>query len=120
MKQTIPVLSLGLCLLVLCGCATPKSDFVPPLGGLYTNIKAPLMIDLDTTSIGQQSGEASTEYIYDPFLTGMSASWGDCSLEAAAREGRLSKVGTADYEFMSILGIYAKTTVHVHQPQPDK
>lgn len=78
------------------------------------------MIDLDSTSIGQKSGEASTEYIFDPILTGMSGSWGDCSLEAAAREGQLNKVGTADYEFMSVLGVYAKTTVHVHQPQPEE
>ncbi len=116
MKQTILVLFLGLGLMVLCGCAMPKSAFVPPPGGIYTSYKAPLLIGFNKTSIGEESGEGSTEYVLEPFLTKLSASWGDCSLEEAAREGRLSKVGTADYEFMSVLGIYAKTTVHVYDP----
>ena len=119
MKQTTLAL-FGLSLLVLCGCVGPKSEFSPPLG-IFASYKAPLLIDFDKGSISSESGNASTEYFYMPFTYGLLRfAWDDCSLNTAAENGRLNKVGTADYEFLNILGIYAKTTVHVYQAQPDK
>ena len=118
MKQTTLAI-LGISLLVLCGCVAPKSEFAPPSGGLFSNYKAPLLIDYDKASINQRSGDASTEYIHDILLTGLACSWDDCSIDTAARNGRFTRVGAADFEFFTVLGVYAKTTVHVYEaPQP--
>ncbi len=121
MKQTTLALLLGLGLMVLCGCVGPRSEFSPPPGGLFSSYKAPLLIDYDKANVSRESGNASTEYFCMPFTYGLlNFAWDDCSLNTAAENGRFNKVGTADYEFLNILGIYAKTTVHVYQAQPDK
>jgi hypothetical protein len=113
MKKITPVM-LGIGLLVVCGCAGPKSEFVPPRGALYTNFQAPLLVHYDQATVSATEGEASTSYIYEPFITGLSYVWGDCTPYTAAQEKGIKKVGTADYEFLSVLGIYARTTVHVN------
>ena len=105
---------LGLSLVVFTGCVSPRAEFAPPQGILITNYKAPLLINYDKTPIVDQRGSASAQYFHDPILTGLNFSWDDCSIEQASRNGQITKVGTADYEFLSILGIYAKTTVHVY------
>jgi hypothetical protein len=38
-------------------------------------------------------------------------STGDCSIDAAAKDGGLNKVNHLDYDYMNILGIYQKVTV---------
>jgi hypothetical protein len=105
----------GLCLLVLTGCAAPRSAFVPPRGILFTSFKAPLLVNYDDTAVSRKNGEASTGYFHDILLTGLSFAWDDCSLNTAVKNGHFSKVGSADYSFFSVLGVYAKTTVHVHE-----
>jgi hypothetical protein len=45
----------------------------------------------------------------------LSFAWNDCSLDAAVKDGKFNRVGSADYSFFSVLGIYAKTTVHVYE-----
>jgi len=119
MKQTTLTL-LGLSLLVLCGCVQPRSEFAPP-PGIFASYKAPLLIQYDEAAVSRERGSASSEYLYEPLLTKVNLSWGDCSLNRAAEKGRFNRVGAADYEFLNILGIYAKTTVHVYEaPQPEK
>ena len=108
---------LGLSLVFVTGCASlsSKVEFAPPPGILFTSYKAPLLIDYNETPIEDQKGSASAQYFWDAILTGASFSWDDCSIKEASGNGQIAKVGTADYEFFSILlGIYAKTTVHVH------
>ena len=108
----------GLSLVLTAGCTSPRAEFRPPSGVIYTNYKAPLLIDYNKASVENQKGSASTEYIRDAILTGiLDASWGDSSIKKASENGRITKVGTADYEYFSIFQIYAKTTVHVHGPQ---
>jgi len=106
---------LGISLLVIAGCAAPKSAFVPPGGILFTSYKAPLLVSYDDAKVSTKCGDASANYFHDFLLTGLSFAWNDCSLDAAVAEGELKKVGAADYSFFSILGIYAKTTVHVYE-----
>jgi hypothetical protein len=115
--KTITLAVLGIGLMVFSGCASPKSAFVPPGGALYTNYKAPLLTSYDDASVSSNSGDASAEYIHIPFLLGglLEFAFGDCSLDAAVSDGRFTKVGGADYEFFSVLGVYAKTTVHVYE-----
>jgi len=107
------MLSIGL--LVFSGCVSPKSAFVPPEGILFTSYKAPLLVSYDNAAVSQNSGEASASYFHDWVLTGLDFAWNDCSLDTAVQDGRFSRVGSADYSFFSILGIYAQTTVHVYE-----
>ncbi len=117
MKQTTLAL-FGLGLLVLCGCVGPRSEFSPP-PGIFANYKAPLMLNYDESAVSPRGGAASAEYFHDILLTGLDFGWGDCSILKATRNGRVNRIGTADYEFLNILGIYAKTTVHVYEaPAP--
>lgn len=113
--KTITLAMLGIGLLVFSGCASPKSEFVPPGGILFSSYKAPLLVTYDDAAIRGRNGEAKANYVYDPLITGMSYAWGDCSLDAAARDGGVNRVGSADYSYLNILGIYAKTTVHVYE-----
>ncbi|MDD3276507.1 MAG: TRL domain-containing protein [Kiritimatiellales bacterium] len=113
--KTITLAMLGIGLLVFSGCASPKSAFVPPGGVLFTNYKAPLLVTYDDAAVGPNSGEASTDYVYVPVNAPIEFAWGDCSLDAAISDGQFIKVGSADYSFFSVLGVYAKTTVHVYE-----
>ena len=114
--KTITLAMLGIGLLVFSGCASPKSDFVPPGGALFASYKAPLLVRYDDAAVSSRGGDASAKYAYVPFTYGMlSFAWDDCSLDTAVKDGRFNRVGTADYSFFSVLGIYAKTTVHVYE-----
>ena len=63
------------------GCAAPvRAPIVPPGGILFSDYRAPLMSDFAGTQAGSKRGEASTIYVQDPILTGMSLSWGDASI----------------------------------------
>lgn len=124
---TLATLSIGL--LVFCGCANlntatfsdmtprvgPKSEFVPPGGILFSSYKAPLLVTFDNAAISKRDGEASASYFHDPIITGLDFAWDKCSLNAAVNDGGFNRVGSADYSYFNILGIYAKTTVHVYE-----
>ena len=105
---------LGVSLVIIAGCASPRAEFAPPPGILYTSYKAPLLIDYNEAPVGNQKGSANAQYFHDLILTGLNFSWDDCSIKQASGNGQITKVGTADYEFFNILGIYAKTSVHVY------
>ena len=101
--------TLGLFLLAvttLGGCYwTPV---IPPSGGVFTSIEAPLDIDYANTDLGSKRGEAHTTAIL-----GMIA-WGDASTQAAAGDGGISTIQHADYEYFNVLGVYQKFTVKVY------
>ena len=117
--KTITLAMLGIGLLVFSGCASPKSEFVPPGGALFASYKAPLLVHYDDASVNRNSGDASASYFHDPIFTGLDFAWDDCSLNAAVQNGHFNKVGSADYSFFNVLGIYAKTTVHVYEAPAD-
>lgn len=109
---------LGFLILVLaatgCGVALVKAPVVPPPGLLFSTYKAPLQVDLENTTLGSKYGKASTSYFHDPILTGMSFAWNDAAIAEAARNGDIEQIRHVDYELMSILGIYARFTVHAY------
>ena len=115
MMKTITLAMLGISLLLFSGCVAPQSEFVPPGGALFADYKAPLLVHFDDAAVSRNSGDAAASYFYDPLLTRMSFAWDDCSLDAAVKNGQFNKVGSADYSFFNVLGIYAKTTVHVYE-----
>ncbi len=104
-----------MCVMTVLGCVTPPiaAPVVPPTGIIYTQYTAPLMTDFENSeAAGSRKGSASAKYLMIPIIQNLiSFTWGDASIDAASRDGNLSKVTSADYEFFSILGIYAELTV---------
>jgi len=99
-------LSLVTFVLIALGCVMTAPVVPPP--ALVQSYQAPLDIDHDETQLGAKVGKSSTSNVL-----GL-VSWGDGSTRAAARNGGITTIRTADYEFVSYLGIYSKYTTLVH------
>lgn len=97
-------------------CVAPKAPVVPPTAFVYTQIKAPLQTDLrDADMQSERMGESTARFLYIPFTWGLASfAWGDASTEKAAADGGIDEVQYSDYEFMSVLGVYAQTTIRAH------
>lgn len=104
--------------LLLSGCAVGyQAPVRPPVGLLFTQVKAPLTADFGGNPVGpgvRKVSRTNTSYVWDALLTGMSFAWGDAAVQKIAKEGGIEKVSYADYEIMSILGVYATFTVNVY------
>lgn len=95
-------LILGLVLLsvlILNGCSY-MAPVMPPQGALYASFKAPLDTNVENTDMGTKTGEAQSVSILGLI------SYGDCSVNSAAKNGGLTKINHADYEFFNVLYIY--------------
>ena len=106
LKRTIPLILSGAALAVMTGCYS--APVMPPQGWVFSDISAPLDIDNQETTVAPLEGKASSMSIL-----GLVA-LGDCSIEAAAEDGGISTIHSADYEFFHILGIYQNFTTVVH------
>ncbi len=93
---------------ILATTGSIKAPFQPPIGNAFSDIKAPLGVELNKTKVGSKTGEAFSES-----FVGLVAI-GDSSLQAAAKAGDLKTIYHADYHYFNILGIYQKTTVIVN------
>ena len=101
---------IALALLGLAGSASGcmvSAPVIPPYA-LIQNYRAPLDIDNDQTQLGTKQGTASSQCVLGV------ASWGDASTHAAAQQGGLTTIRSADYEFYTVFGIYSKYTTVVH------
>jgi hypothetical protein len=74
----------------------------------YQNYTAPLDIDNDQTQLGSKTGMSSTHNVMG-FV-----SWGDGSTRAAAQDGGITTIRSADYEFLGVFGFYSRYTTVVH------
>ena len=91
----------------LTGCTT--APFQPSVGMVYSDAKAPLQLDYDNTDLGHRVGSAYTISVLGLFAGG------DCSIQAAAKNGKIRIIKHADYRFTNILfGLFTKTTVYVY------
>jgi hypothetical protein len=90
---------------LITGCYT--APVIPALGGAFTNTQAPLDVDYDETQLGSKTGKASTVAILGLFA------WGNASTAAAARDGGITTIRHADYEFLNVLGLYQSFTTVV-------
>lgn len=90
-------------LMLLSGCAAVGMS--PVTGFIYTDVKAPVTVT--NNSKGTKTGEAVCSSILGIVATG------DCSIDAAAKNGNITKVHTVDYKTKNILGVYATVTVIV-------
>lgn len=89
---------------VLAGCAAYAVS--PVTGFLYTDVRGP---GSPTSNVNSPKvGEAKAE----SFL-GLIAI-GDASIEAAMKDGGITKIHHVDYESKNILGVYATFTVIVY------
>jgi hypothetical protein len=94
-------------LVPLLGAGCLIAPVVPPPGIVFTNNKAPLDLDYQKTDVGSKVGKASTKSILGLFA------WGDASTLAAMRDGGITEVKHADYEYLNVIGIYQAFTVVV-------
>ena len=85
----------------LCGCVS--APFQPPVG-LISQVKAPLSTD-GNWQVGTKSGSADVQCVLGIYA------WGDCSITAAAADGKLKRVDFVDYKYENIIGIWQKVTV---------
>ena len=100
------VASLSL-LLFAAGCTMGAAPVIPP-PALYQNYVAPLDIDHDQSQLGTKRGTSVVKTVL-----GLVA-WGDGSTHAAAENGGITTIRSADYEFFSALGIYTTYTTVVY------
>ena len=103
MRKAAGVAALCALLVVVVGCYT--APVMPPAGFVYSGISAPLTTEFSGQDAGLQSGEASSTSILGLVATG------DCSIEAAAKEGGIRTVEFCDYTYLNVLGVYQRFTV---------
>lgn len=85
------------------GCA---SVVAPVSGWVYTDVTAPVTATSNTGSAKVGTGGCAS-------ILGWFA-WGDCSIDAAMKNGNITKIHHVDHDAMSILGIYAQYTIKVY------
>ena len=100
-----------------CAAASVSAPFQPPQGLLFSRQKAPLQVkNLEGVSVNQAHGQAKSTGFFQYYT--LFFAWGDCSIEAAAREGGLARIDYVDYEYLSVLnGFFNRTVVHVYGPR---
>ncbi len=104
------------CLFAVAGCANSlRAPVRPPGGLLFTNYQAPLTTNFSETSRGAKVGTGEAMYLRIPLIfVNPDLAWGDASIQTAARNGGITTVQYADYEYLTVLGIFSKVTVRVH------
>ena len=75
--------------------------------GIYTKSVEPMDYAVPGATLGSKTGTATCKNIFG-FVT-----WGDCSVKAAMKNGRISKVTAADWEKKYIL-VYGSKTLRVY------
>ena len=86
---------------MLMGCAT-----MIPVGTFYTGVKFPLAAT-GNSGVSTKTGEAKCMSILSVVAVG------DCSIDAAKKNGGITKVHHVDWDAMNILGFYGSYKVIV-------
>ncbi len=105
MRKLVLVCVLGLAAFGITGCS---QSYSPLSGMLYTDINYPSYYDgVEAAGPGPRRGTAQATSILGLVATG------DASIEAAAKNGGISRIHTADHKTMNLLGLYATYTTIV-------
>ena len=104
MKKLI-VGSCAVAVMALTGCVGPMGIVGSTGAGIYTDVSGPILATGNSGST--KVGQASSEGI-------ICVATGDASLKTACANGGITKIHHADYHVISVLGVYAKTTVTVY------
>jgi hypothetical protein len=92
-------LAIALLACALAGCVA--APVVPPLGIVYTDVRAPLV---PAGNVGSKRGTSTVTSICGVFA------WGDGGIRKAAANGNIQEVKLVDYEFKNVLGVYQRYT----------
>ncbi len=87
--------------------AQTAQAYEPWGAGIYTGTKETMDVSLQGANLGSKSGKATCQTVFGI------VNWGDCSLRAAMKNGRISRVTGADWEKHFVL-IYGEKTLHVY------
>ena len=108
MKRLAIVVALAIICGFVSGCAGFAAPVIPPLGLVYTDVKAPLDLDYDNSTVTGKRGTASSISILGLVAVG------DASAKAAAESAGITRIEHADYEMMHVLWVFAKYTTIVY------
>lgn len=101
MKHLAKVVVVGFAVTLLAGCATSY-----PVGSLFTDVQLPVAATGEAG--GKKMGEAECTSILALVATG------DCSIEAAKKKGKITKVTHVDWSAKNILGVIGNYKVVVY------
>ena len=88
--------------------AIPKAEAVEPWGlSIYTGTTEPADYAIPGATLGNKTGKASCHTILGV------VNWGDCSIKSAMKNGKISRVTSADWERKYIL-IYGQKSLRVY------
>ncbi|MCX7590758.1 MAG: TRL-like family protein, partial [Kiritimatiellae bacterium] len=101
MRKALVFFCLGIISLVIVGCATPY-----PIGSAYTELKLPVGVT-DNAGTPKKVGTAMCQSILGLVAIG------DASIDAAKKQGGITKVHHVDWDAKNILGLYGVYKVTV-------
>jgi hypothetical protein len=110
MKKMLALFVLAGMLATLTGCAGIYGGnlVTPSRGILYSELKAPMQVDVNRSIAGKKVGHATSKSILGLVAVG------DSSIQAAALEGNITTINHVDYEFNNILGVVSEFTTVVY------
>jgi len=93
-----------------------KTAVVPPLGILYSHVKAPAFANAVDASFGTKRGEATMYAIGLPPIPSIApaidlVTWGDGSEKKAAEDGGITNVTYVDYEARVVLMFFRQLKI---------
>ena len=102
MRKTLRMMAVLTLLAFTVGCAATM-----PVGSIYTDVKLPVV----ATANGGQSSKTGTSTCTSVLTL---FAWGDASIEAAKKNGNITKVYHVDWDASNILGIIGTYKVTVY------
>ena len=96
------------CAMFCSGCVGYFAPVMPPQGGLFTAVSAPLDTDVENTPNSYSMGSSTAVCILGLFA------FGDASVTTAARNGGLERIDHLDYSYLNILFIYQGFTTKAY------
>lgn len=107
MKNTITLVLVAVAAITLCSsCAHVMTPFQAMPGVLFSEIYTPGFATAGP--VGSASGMSSSESYVGLFARG------DASIDAAVKQGGLTKITHVDYKAFSVLGVYARLETYVY------
>ncbi|MDY5050452.1 MAG: TRL-like family protein [Candidatus Mucispirillum faecigallinarum] len=86
--------------IILSGCSS-----IGLVGSIYTNVTTP--VNATSNEKGPKTGQAKCISVLGIVATG------DCSIDAAAKNGNISEIKSVDVKTFSILGLFSEETTIV-------
>jgi hypothetical protein len=108
---------------LLDGCATrAHMGVMPPTGWIFTHYRAPMRLRMgEAASVpcggNLKQGSTTVRALTLPLphtFNLIGVGWGDAELDAAARNAGITTIYYADYDWLEVLHIYRRATVHVY------